>query len=120
MKIGIPYASRHVDDDGQWYCVCPECGQRIDLNQRKDFESLSGREYAEHYEDHHAPLPPLREVADHHEAVIPLESDESAVCDYCPDEPEARHRVSVRWGLSVFVCACCLELVQAAGARSAA
>lgn len=34
--------------------VCPRCGKDIPLIERKDFESYSGVEYADHYNAEHA------------------------------------------------------------------
>ena len=51
--IGIPYA-RRVEIDGAWYSICPRCEAKIELRERKDFESHSGREYAEHFAAEHA------------------------------------------------------------------
>lgn len=55
----VPYAHMEYDDDprhkGGWVKICPECGVRIPLKERKDFESFTGREYAEHYEQEHRP-----------------------------------------------------------------
>ncbi len=51
--IGIPYAERIFDGDGQMWAVCPECDEHILLTEAKDFESMTGREYAEHYASVH-------------------------------------------------------------------
>ena len=47
--FGIPYAA--ANDDGS--VTCPVCGARIVPTERKDFESFTGREYAEHYAAEH-------------------------------------------------------------------
>lgn len=52
-SFGIPYASKRQDSAGRWYCDCPVCGKRIALKKRKDFESMSGAEYAAHYAAEH-------------------------------------------------------------------
>jgi hypothetical protein len=52
-SIGIPYAAQHVRR-GRIYCTCPKCGLSIALTERKDAESSTGREYAEHYAATHA------------------------------------------------------------------
>lgn len=55
MAIGIPYAFREFDDKtGQTIAICPRCGERIREVEMKDFESASGREYAEHWAKEHA------------------------------------------------------------------
>ena len=50
--IGIPYAR------GCERCynavVCPACGKHIDTVERKDFESFTGSEYADHWSAEHA------------------------------------------------------------------
>lgn len=51
--IGIPYAVQRVRR-GRLYCTCPKCGVEIALTERKDAESSTGREYAEHYAAAHA------------------------------------------------------------------
>lgn len=51
--FGLPYARVEMDDEGRFLKICPECGERIVLIERKDFESFSGREYAEHYDRAH-------------------------------------------------------------------
>lgn len=51
-EIGIPYAPEQSRDNGQPYITCPECGEEIDLHERKDFESMTGSEYANHYLQH--------------------------------------------------------------------
>jgi rubredoxin len=43
---GVPYARR--SEDGR-SATCPVCGATIALIERKDFESMSGAEYARHY-----------------------------------------------------------------------
>lgn len=48
----IPYADR-VQVLGEWCSICPACKRAIPLKERKDFESFSGREYAEHYVTEH-------------------------------------------------------------------
>lgn len=35
------------------YIRCQFCGERVDLTQRKDFESYSGREWAHHIKSKH-------------------------------------------------------------------
>jgi hypothetical protein len=52
MTIGIPYARHEFDADGE-YVVCPVCSQHVRLEERKDFESFTGREYADHYAERH-------------------------------------------------------------------
>ena len=47
--IGIPYA-RTVEVEGRWFAICPACDEHIELLERKDFESFTKREYAEHYD----------------------------------------------------------------------
>jgi hypothetical protein len=53
MSIGIPYATKEQDEHG-WYAICPICDIHIYLTERKDFESFSAREYADHYAAEHA------------------------------------------------------------------
>lgn len=53
IQGGVPYAKRIVDDDGCWYAICPDCREGIELTERKDFESFTGSEYADHYEREH-------------------------------------------------------------------
>ena len=47
---GIPYANQHMDDEGRVWVTCPACGAEIQLIERKDFESMTGSEYAAHFE----------------------------------------------------------------------
>ena len=49
----VPYARGDFRPDGMFYKTCPECGAEIDCHERKDFESFSGIEYAEHVEQEH-------------------------------------------------------------------
>ena len=51
--LGIPYASHDFDPNGDRYVTCPVCHERVDLVERKDFESMTGIEYARHYEQKH-------------------------------------------------------------------
>jgi hypothetical protein len=52
---GIPYANEYWDEDlATAYKVCPECAVRITLYDRKDFESFTGAEYADHYIAEHS------------------------------------------------------------------
>ena len=51
--IGIPYAMAVWLDDGRAGVVCPECYLVVITRERKDHESYTGREYAEHYEAEH-------------------------------------------------------------------
>ena len=46
-QIGIPY-SRHIGPDFNTV-QCPACGDIIQLQERKDWESYTGREYGEHF-----------------------------------------------------------------------
>ena len=50
--MAVPYAER-IEVDGAEYAKCPMCGQHIRLQVRKDFESFSGAEYAQHVEVNH-------------------------------------------------------------------
>lgn len=50
LAFGIPYAYQNEDNT----VTCPFCGARIREVERKDFESFTGREYAEHYTREHA------------------------------------------------------------------
>jgi len=50
--LGIPYAFHDLDDPG--VVICPVCSKRIRLTRRKDEESMSGDEYAQHYQEEHA------------------------------------------------------------------
>lgn len=54
--VGIPYAMQETDSASPsgFVKVCPKCGDRIPVIERKDFESFTGREYAEHYQTEHA------------------------------------------------------------------
>ena len=56
----IPYAYHHevvtIDDvpvHVAWVVQCPVCGAFIEEKEKKDFESHTGSEYAEHYEQQH-------------------------------------------------------------------
>ena len=49
-SFGVPYA--RANEDGTK--TCPRCGANIRQTQRKDFESYSGSEYADHYDALHA------------------------------------------------------------------
>lgn len=53
--VGIPYAFQETDEASPsgFVKVCPECGERIPVIERKDFESFTGAEYAEHYAAEH-------------------------------------------------------------------
>jgi hypothetical protein len=54
--IGIPFAARKFV--GRLTIVtCPACGLDIELRQRKDEDSFSGREYADHWERLHTERP---------------------------------------------------------------
>lgn len=53
--FGIPYARQQVMSYGV-VAVCPECGERVPLLERKDSESFTGNEYAAHYALEHAVL----------------------------------------------------------------
>lgn len=48
----MPLARREIID-GKCYAFCPECGLKIELKTRKDFESYAAIEYGEHYEAEH-------------------------------------------------------------------
>lgn len=50
--FGVPYAKREFVL-GRMYAICPMCDKRILLVKRKDFESYTGQEYAEHYKEYH-------------------------------------------------------------------
>jgi hypothetical protein len=53
----IPYADHEYDEDRRCWCVvCPECNTRIALLIRKDEESFTGSEYANHYATAHPAL----------------------------------------------------------------
>ncbi len=55
--LGVPYARQTVIDFGDRSVVvatCPRCNQKVELTERKDFESMSGQEYADHYHERHA------------------------------------------------------------------
>lgn len=52
-RLGVPYAPVEREPDGSWVKVCPACGKRVTLVERKDFESFTGKEYAEHYTREH-------------------------------------------------------------------
>jgi hypothetical protein len=57
--FGIPYAYHYtvVDIDDHFVAnvvKCPVCGVYIEEVERKDEESHSGVEYAEHYEQQHS------------------------------------------------------------------
>jgi hypothetical protein len=52
VKFGIPYASR-VQRGGKWFAICPTCKAKIELRDRKDWESFSGIEYSEHHNAKH-------------------------------------------------------------------
>jgi hypothetical protein len=49
----VPYALTNVDAFGIHWATCPVCGLKIRLRHKKDFESYSKREYAEHYKETH-------------------------------------------------------------------
>ncbi len=52
--IGIPYADHVWDEEnGVMYEVCPVCQEGFALTERKDFESFTGNDYANHYEHEH-------------------------------------------------------------------
>lgn len=51
MKIGIPYAFSVLGKNN--VVECPVCKIHIELKQKKDFESNSINEYAEHYKKEH-------------------------------------------------------------------
>lgn len=53
LAFGIPWA-REEFVGRRFYAICPRCGLRIEQVERKDFESHTGREYAEHYDAEHA------------------------------------------------------------------
>lgn len=48
----VPYG-RVEKRGGEWGKVCPDCGEFIVTRERKDFESFTGREYAEHFMAEH-------------------------------------------------------------------
>ena len=48
--MSVPYAEQIEIGEGNYAEVCPVCGLAIPLAERKDFESFTGREYADHYE----------------------------------------------------------------------
>jgi uncharacterized protein YbaR (Trm112 family) len=52
----VPYVPGElmVDEQGRLFeiLVCPACGQEIKCRDRKDFESFSHIEFAEHYVKH--------------------------------------------------------------------
>jgi uncharacterized Zn finger protein (UPF0148 family) len=48
--FGVPYARQNEDGT----VTCPNCGKRIRQTERKDFESFTGHEYADHYDAEHA------------------------------------------------------------------
>lgn len=50
LAMGVPYAHQNEDNS----VTCPRCGQRIMQTERKDFESFTGFEYADHYDKQHA------------------------------------------------------------------
>jgi hypothetical protein len=52
-RIGIPFALQLRDAAGA-YVRCPVCNVRVNLIERKDFESFTRREYAQHYAAKHA------------------------------------------------------------------
>jgi hypothetical protein len=54
MSIGIPYAMRSINKKKQVVATCPVCKKRIVLHTPKDAESMSGVEYAKHWEEKHA------------------------------------------------------------------
>lgn len=52
-ELGVPYAFPPTAN-GPWdVVVCPVCGLRIQLVQRKDWESFTHQEYVQHYEEQH-------------------------------------------------------------------
>jgi hypothetical protein len=51
--IGIPYA-RQVVVGNRVFAICPRCAARVELIERKDFESASADAYARHYFAEHA------------------------------------------------------------------
>jgi uncharacterized C2H2 Zn-finger protein len=51
--FGVPYARAGVRGRNGT-ATCPRCGLVIVLRERKDFESMTGSEYAEHYNAEHA------------------------------------------------------------------
>jgi len=55
--IGVP-AGRQEYRDGTMYETCPECGREIVLTERKDFESFTGKEYADHWLAEHTQVAP--------------------------------------------------------------
>ena len=52
MTFGIPMA-KEIKVDGVWGQECPVCQEFIPSIDMKDWESFSGREYAEHYAKEH-------------------------------------------------------------------
>lgn len=54
-RFGIPYAFEEEDATSPSGAVkvCPECGERIPVLVRKDFESFTGEEYVAHYREAH-------------------------------------------------------------------
>lgn len=48
-----------------WVVQCPECDAFIEEKEQKDFESHTGREYAEHYRFFHASKTGGTDGADH-------------------------------------------------------
>lgn len=51
----VPYAFQETDtaSPSGFVKVCPVCGERIPVIERKDFESFTGIEYVNHYEAEH-------------------------------------------------------------------
>ena len=49
----LPYA-RQVVDGGKVFCVCPRCGEHIELRRKKDSDSFSTDAYAEHFKQEHS------------------------------------------------------------------
>jgi len=55
-------------------------------------------------------FPTRAEVAMTYEVSLPIEEDEEAVCDYCEDEPDAAHCVTLPGVVHIFLCACCYSI----------
>ena len=53
LAFGVPYARVVMSGRAQGQ-ECPRCGKVIISRKRKDFESFTGSEYAEHYDAEHA------------------------------------------------------------------
>ena len=57
--IGIPYVSSTFEGRKE-FITCPECGLKIEQRKRKDAESHSHAEFAEHFLSAHPDSPKIR------------------------------------------------------------